>query len=129
MLTFLKLLKFSTYNNFITIVVLSGSCVIIWLQYAFHSILIKNFFPVISSIENLRYYLHTRYKKAGKDISSLGKIYNPDIGQHYVCKFMSVLVSLYAKLKVLCLQHMWLSNVITTSLHFHIELQEGLSYA
>lgn len=66
----------------------------------------KELFPVISSIENLWYYLHTRYKKAGKDISSLGKIYDPDIGQHYVCKLTSVLVPLCAKLKVLCLQHM-----------------------
>jgi hypothetical protein len=43
MLTFLKLLKFSTYNNFVTIVVLSGSCVIKWLNSAFHNILIKKF--------------------------------------------------------------------------------------
>jgi len=50
MLTFLKLLKFSTYNNFITIVVLSGSCVIKWLQYAFHSILIKNFFQLSAAL-------------------------------------------------------------------------------
>lgn len=55
----------------------------------------KELFPVISSIENLWYYLHTRYKKAGKDISSLGKIYDPDIGQHYVCKFMSVGIIVY----------------------------------
>jgi len=34
--------------------------------------------------------IFTQGTRRQADISSLHKIYDPDIGQHYVCKFMSV---------------------------------------